>query len=467
MERRRNPNLRSTIYKGGDGYWHGRVTVGIRDDGKPDRRHIMRKNKSDVIAKVRELEKARETGSVKKAGQRWRVRDWLTHWIDSIAIPPRVTVNTHDGYRIDVERHLIPGVGAHWLDRLEPEHLERLYVKMQDAGLAAGTAHHVHRTIRNALNEAVRRGHLARNPAVLAKAPSVSEEEVEPYEVPEVQRLLEAASKRRNSARWAVALALGLRQGEALGLKWDDIDLDKGTIRIRRSRIRPKYEHGCAGNCGRPAGRCPKRRNTRPVSGDVKSKAGRRVIGLPAPLVALLRKHRDEQDTERTLARQLWRDDGWVFATLTGGPLNHNTDYHEWKRLLKVAGLREARLHDARHTAATVLLILRQPERTVMSLMGWSSTDMAKRYQHVTDTVRADVASQVGNLIWEARSEGAADETVTVRRHSLATILQLVEDGLLTHEHVDDLDLAELQDALADLHTAMATPDNDTNGEAK
>lgn len=467
MSRRRSPNLRSSIYKGGDGYWHGRVTVGLRDDGKPDRRHVMGKNKAEIIAKVRELEKARETASVRKTGERWRVSDWLTHWLHTIAVPPRVTVNTHDGYRIDVEKHLIPGVGAHWLERLEPEHLERLYITMQDTGLSAGTAHHVHRTARNALNEAVRRGHLTRNPAILAKAPALSEEEVEPYEVPEVQRLLAAAAQRRNSARWAVALALGLRQGEALGLKWDDVDLAKGTFRIRRSRIRPKYEHGCGGDCGRPAGSCPKRRNIRPVTGDVKSKAGRRTVGLPAPLVALLRKHRAEQDAERARARQLWHDEGWVFATRTGGPLNHNTDYHEWKRLLKTAGLREARLHDARHTAATVLLILRQPERTVMSLMGWSSTDMAKRYQHVTDTVRADVASQVGSLIWEARTKSAADENVTVRRDSLATILQLIEDGLLKHDDADREILAKLQAALADLHTAIATPDNEPNGEAK
>jgi single-strand DNA-binding protein len=96
---------------------------------------------------------------------------------------------------------------------------------------------------------------------------------------------------------------------------------------------------------------------------------------------------------------------------------------------------------------------------------GWSSTDMAKRYQHVTDTIRADVASLVGSLIWEARTEGGADETVTVRRDSLATILPLVEEGLL--EHDDDLDLTKLQAALADLQTAMATHHNDTNGEAK
>jgi integrase len=335
---------------------------------------------------------------------------------------------------------------------------------MQEAGLSAGTAHYVHRTARAALNEAVRRGHLVRNPAVLAKAPSPSEEEVQPYEVPEVRRLLEAAAPRRNSARWAIALAVGLRQGEALGLKWGDIDLDKGTLRIRRSLLRAKYEHGCGGECGRSAGRCPSRRNTRPVTGDVKSKAGRRTVGLPVPLVALLRKHRAEQNAERTLARQLWRDEGWVFATPTGGPLNHYTDQREWKQLLQAAGLREARLHDARHTAATVLLILGQPERTVMSLMGWSTTDMAKRYQHVTDTIRATAAAQVGDLIWDTQTQGAS-ELVTVSRDALVLLLQVVEAGLLNLDM--DPDLAQFQAALTNLHTAMATPDNDANGEAK
>lgn len=156
MGRSRNPNLRSSIYKGADGYWHGRVTVGVRDDGKPDRRHVMSKNKGEIIKRVRKLERERDHGSVRKAGDRWTVAQWLTHWIDNIAVTPRVTEYTHAGYRVDVEKHLIPGIGAHWLDRLEPEHLESLYAKMQASGLSAGTAHHVHRTARNALNEAVR-----------------------------------------------------------------------------------------------------------------------------------------------------------------------------------------------------------------------------------------------------------------------------------------------------------------------
>ena len=230
----------------------------------------------------------------------------------------------------------------------------------------------------------------------------------------------------------ALALALGLRQGEALGLTWEDVDLDKGTLRIRRSRLRPRYAHGCGGTCGTTPGRCPQRQAARPAAGAVKSKAGRRAIGLPPQLVALLRTHRIEQQQERAAARQLWQDEGWAFASPTGQPINPRTDYNQWKRLLKEAGLREARLHDARHTAATVLLALRQPTPTVMSLMGWSSESMAARYQHVTDALRTQVASQVGELIWDtAASDGQAP--VMVHRSSLATVVAAVEDCIASH----------------------------------
>lgn len=134
------------------------------------------------------------------------------------------------------------------------------------------------------------------------------------------------------------------------------------------------------------------------------------MVGIPSELVRLLEEHRREQQAERAKAGALWVDEGWVFATETGRAINPNTDYHAWKRLLKTAGVRDARLHDGRHTAATVLLILGVPERTVMEIMGWSSTSMAKRYQHVTDAIRRNVAEQVGGLVW--RSDGADDRQV-------------------------------------------------------
>jgi len=223
-----------------------------------------------------------------------------------------------------------------------------------------------------------------------------------------VRRLLDTAGRRRNGARWAVALALGLRQGEALGLRWPDIDLDARRMVIRRSRQRPDWVHGCGGTCGRRAGSCPQRQNPRGVVSETKSRAGRRVIGLPLQLVQLLREHRAAQDEERITACQLWHEGDWVFATRLGEPIIPATDYHQWKKLLRDSGVREVRLHDARHTAATVLLLMGVPDRAVMSLMGWSHSAMAARYQHLTAAIHADIAERLGGVIWadgETRTE--------------------------------------------------------------
>jgi integrase len=140
---------------------------------------------------------------------------------------------------------------------------------------------------------------------------------------------------------------------------------------------------------------------------------GRRVIGLPAPLVELLQAHRMTQDQERFTAVQLWHDGGWVFATRLGAPVNPRTDWSDWKALLKSAGLRDARLHDARHTAATVLLLLRVPERAVLGLMGWSNSAMLGRYQHLNAPILDGVAAQVGGLLWAPPTSPIETATAT------------------------------------------------------
>lgn len=401
----RAPNGAASIYLGSDGRWHGRVTVGVKDDGSADRPHVSAKTETEVIRKVRELERNRDAGNLRKSGKRWTVAAWLTHWVENIA-GPSVRRNTLAGYRVAVNTHLIPGLGQHRLERLLPDHLERFYTKMVEQGSAPGTAHQAHRTIRAALNEAVRRGHLGRNPVLLARAPRLTETEIEPFTVDEVKALLLAAGQRRNAARWAVALALGLRQGEVLGLHWGDVNFAEGWVRVRRGRMRPTYAHGCDKSCGKAAGYCPEREQTRPDADDVKSRAGRRTVGLPAALIAILKLHREAQDLERETACQLWRAGDWVFTDEVGRPVNPSTDYHAWKRLLRDARLRDSRLHDARHTAATVLLILGVSERAVMSVMGWASTSMAVRYQHVTAGIRADIAQRVDGLIWTSEDNG-------------------------------------------------------------
>jgi integrase len=398
----RAPNGASSIYQGSDGAWHGRVTMGARDDGRPDRRHVRAKTRAEVTRKVRELEKQRDSGHVTRPGRPWTLAQWLTHWVDTIAAPA-VRFKTLEGYRTAVHRHLIPGLGAHRLDRVQPEHFEKLYARMLAGGLSAGTAHQVHRAARTALNEAVRRGHIARNPVRLAKPPRLAEAEVEPLSVEDVRQLLAAALDRRNGTRFALALALGLRKGEALGLQWRDVDLDAGTLVVRRALQRRPWQHGCGGTCGRKRGAdCPDRHGGGLVEVEVKSRAGRRGVGLPDPLVDLLRTHREAQAQERRRAGQLWTEGGWVFAQPTGRPIDPRADHDEWKALLTAAGVRDARLHDARHTAATVLLLLGVPDRTVMGLMGWSQSAMTVRYQHLTAAIRRDVAGQVGNLLWSA-----------------------------------------------------------------
>ncbi|GAA0281139.1 site-specific integrase [Streptomyces polychromogenes] len=307
------------------------------------------------------MEKQREAKKVRKPGKAWTAKTWLTHWVENVA-PLAVSDNTVVGHRFAVRKHLIPGLGAHRLDRLKPEHIEIFYAKMQANG----------------------------------------DYEVEPYSVQEVKRLLSAAEKHRNSARWAVALALGLRQGEVLGLEWDDVDLEGGFLLVRRSRHRPQYAHGCAEPCGRKAaGYCPQRRRTNPELSTTKSRAGRRAVGLPDQLLDLLRNHLKGQEKERAAAKR-WQENRLVFPDEQGRSPSHRRDWAEWKDLLAEANVRDGRLHDARHTAATVLLILGVPERAVMGLMGWSTTAMAARYQHMVDGVRSSIAGQVDALIWAA-----------------------------------------------------------------
>lgn len=396
---RRASNRQSSVYLGNDGHWHGRVTVGRKDDGSLDRRHVMSRSKGTVIAKVRALERLRDEVRVPKVGRAWTVEKWLLHWLEEIA-RPNIRDSSHQAYSAAITKHLLPTLGTIRLDLLTPESIEAVYRRMMDAGARPATAHQAHRTLRTALAEAERRGHIARNPAQLVRPPRIQPEPVEPFSLEEVQRVLAAARDSRNGARWAIALALGLRQGEALALQWDDIDLNTKTLRVRATRLRPVYEHGCGGTCGKIAGYCPSRIQRNGLIGGTKSSAGNRIIGLPDELVALLESHRRAQLAERLAAASLWEEGAWLFATRLGRPINPNTDYVEWRALLKRAGVRHARLHDARHTAATVLLVLGVPERTVMSIMGWSSTSMAARYQHVTDPIRREVANRVGGLLF-------------------------------------------------------------------
>ncbi|WP_158852349.1 tyrosine-type recombinase/integrase [Saccharothrix deserti] len=426
----RQPNGTSSVYYGKDGYWHGRVTVGTKDDGTPDRRHVMRKDEGEVRDKVRELENQRDSGEIRKAGaKRWRVREWLTHWVENIAAPS-VRYKTLEGYRTAVYKHVIPALGQRWMDQTEAEHFEKLYAKMLRSGdFKPGTVHQVHRTARTAWREARKRKVIRENPFDLVKAPRLEEDEIEPFEPEEVQALMTAALTRRNGVRFILALAIGTRKGESLGFRWSRLNTTTKVLRVSKQRQRQTYEHGCSDpaacittrhktkpcpaackkhkkcpppcpvGCVKHARYCPER-----IGGilevDVKSSKGRRGIRLPDQLFELLMSHKETQDKEREVAGDLWQEGDWMFTQPNGKPLDPRADHDEWKRLLTDAGVRDARLHDARHTAATVLLLLGVRERAVMDFMGWSNTKVAERYMHVTAAMRDDIAHRLSGFLW-------------------------------------------------------------------
>ncbi|MGO1050572.1 tyrosine-type recombinase/integrase [Crossiella sp. CA198] len=428
----RAPNGASSIYFSEyDQLWHGRVTMGTLDNGEPDRRHVKRKTETEVSDAVQALETARATGKVRKPGRAQTVEAWLTHWFENIA-KPSVRYKAANAYRTAVYHWLIPHLGAHRLDKIEPEHFEKLYAKILQQGRKPATAHQVHRTARTAFGEAKNREHIFRNPVELAKAPKVEEEEIEPYDVDEVKILIGRALRRRNGVRYVLALALGPRQGEAIGAKWSRLDRKNKLLRLPKQLQRQTWQHGCddpkacgaryhkvlpcketckrhsrkpcpppcPANCESHARWCPKRHGGGLVEVPVKSKAGKRGIPLPDQLFALVLDHEKEQAKEREHAGSEWQEGGWMFTQPNGRPIDPRQDLAEWKELLAEAGLRDARLHDARHTAATVLLLLGVPQPVVMELLGWSNSAMARRYQHVTAVIQRGVADQVGGLLW-------------------------------------------------------------------
>jgi integrase len=303
----------------------------------------------------------------------------MNTWLDTIA-SRKVRPSTLAGYRTCLKR-INPVLGHHRLDKLQPEHLEAFYTRLEADGLSSTTALLHHRVISRALKVAMQRGRVARNVATLVDAPTARREEVQPLTAAEARKLLEVATELPNGARWSVALALGLRQGEALGLLWDAVDLDAGTLTVRRALQRQAGE-GL-------------------VLVEPKSRAGRRTIKLPDALRDALRVHRVRQTEQRLAAGNVWEDRGFVFCQPTGRPIDRRRDWQDWKTLLKAAGVRDARLHDARHTAATLLLQQGVPARVVMDILGHSQISLTLgTYSHVVPELAQEAAERMGKALW-------------------------------------------------------------------
>jgi integrase len=254
------------------------------------------------------------------------------------------------------------------------------------------------------MTAAVDRGYLLRNPVRLAACPAYELPDVEPYTEEQARRLVAATRQVRNGARWLTQLALGLRQGEVLGLQWEaDLDLDRGWVKITHQLQPQPVQHGCptAEPCGRAHARsCPQRRGGGLRRVPVKSKAGRRRLKLPDELVAQLRRTRLNQVQERLRAGSRWVPGDWVFTDELGRPYSAKRDLNQWGQICAAAGVPRKRTHDLRHTCATLLLQAGMADSVVSRSLGHTDVRMTARYAHIVDPTRQTVADTMAAVLW-------------------------------------------------------------------
>lgn len=486
-----DPDVPWTIFDGKEG-WQGKITVGLKPNGEPDTRHRRGKTEQIVKAKLAALYAQAKAGEVTKPGAIPKVAAYLAEWLNDSDHEWRYSTK-HSAHEWAVVKYLIPGLGQWRLDQIPPSAIEDLLkglrrtseqeregkeLGIRPKGLSDASVHGVFRVLRSALNDAVRRGIIPRSPIeLMIWLPKNVQVEFTPLFVAEVQAILEVCRGRRNGTRWTVALPLGLRQGEALGMPWWErptstrerdmgIDLAGAWMHVGRKAQRRKWEHGCADRaacakphcktrpcparwqhgCGKPpaectkqrvdrcpqrtprpgcaisnhknpetcakvcppgctdhARSCPQRRNGGIVFEDPKTSSGNRGVSLEddeGRMVADLAAHRSEQERERRAAGDMWEEHGLVWCQPNGRPIDARADWEEWKEILDLAGVRDARVHDGRHTAATMLLLQGVDDATVMAVMGWSDRRMLARYQHVIAELRRAATRKVAELLY-------------------------------------------------------------------
>jgi integrase len=370
MGRRGNGEGSITRHKK-SGLYMARYTVEM-PDGLRKRKTIYGKEREEVAEQLIEALANRNKGIVFDADNQ-KLGDYLDRWLNN-SVRGSVKPVTFESYARLVSVHIVPALGRMKLKALSPAHLQGFYRAKLDAGLSPRTVQYLHVVLHRALKQALRWGLVARNVAEAVDPPKISKEEISPLSPEQARKLLHAAADDRLGALYVLAVHTGLRQGELLSLKWEDIDLESSVLRVRRTLSSGEF--------------------TAP-----KTAKSRRSVRLSATAVEALKRHSARQADEMTRVRDLYRDQGLVFASEIGTPLNrHNVSRRSFKPLLKRAGLPEIRFHDLRHTAATLLLSKNVNPKVVSEMLG-----------HSTVAVTLDVYSHLLPIMQESAATAMED----------------------------------------------------------
>jgi integrase len=344
----------------------------------PKRKTPYGKTRREVDEKLTKAKAERDGGLIFDADN-MKLGEYLGRWLtDSVRDTVRPT--TFERYEQIVRLHIRPVLGQLKLKNLTATHVRGLYRQKLDAGLAPRTVQYVHVTLHKALEQAIADGLIPRNATEAVKPPQVRREEMRPLTAEQVKVLFEAAKGDRLEALYVLAVTTGLRQGELLGLKWDDVDLDASTLRVRRTLTTAK---------GGPQLTAPK------------TKGGRRTVKLTQSAVEALRSHLERQLDEIDRAGSLWGENGLIFASEAGDPLDRrNLTTHRFKPLLEQAGLPQIRFHDLRHTCATLLLGKNVNPKIVSEMLGHASIAITlDTYSHVLPTMQNSAANAMEDAL--------------------------------------------------------------------
>lgn len=348
-----------------DGRWSASISL---PNGK--RKHFLGRDRDEVVRKQRAALKGQDDG-LPIIVERQTVAQFMQRWLKAskASLRPR----TWERYEQYVRLHVEPTLGKHQLANVTPLHLQRLYSRKIEEGLSSTTVHHLHAMLHRALKQAVRWNVVPRNVADFVDAPRVEHHEITTLSAHQASKLLETAQGNRLEALYVTALTTGMRQGELLGLRWRDVDLERASVQIRGTMQATKEGLQFA---------------------ETKTRGSRRHVLLPSRTVDALRRHRAAQAQERLRLGPAWEDNDLVFANEVGKPIAAgNLLKRSFEPLLKRAGLPRMRFHDFRHSAATLLLEQGIQAKIVQEMLGHTriSTTL-DLYSHVTPTMQRQAA---------------------------------------------------------------------------
>ncbi|MGL5857882.1 MAG: tyrosine-type recombinase/integrase [Angustibacter sp.] len=386
----------ASVYREGD-RWRGALSLGYDQHGRRRRKKVTGRTKAEVLAKLREVQR-QVAGGAPVPDDRITVEQFLRRWL-TVSLPGHVEDSTLDGYADTARLHLVPTLGRRPLNRLGVAELDALWKAKRDAGYSSNSVRIMRTVLRKALSQAEREGLVLRNVAALSTPPQVVAEPGRSLTVDQARTLLDAVAGHRHAPLVLVMLTFGLRRGEALALRWADLDVGNRTLGVTSGLRRVRTREPDA----------PRR--TRLVLTRLKTRRSRRVLFLPPPLVDVLVQHRGRQDEERCAAGSAWQDHGLIFPSEVGSPLDPDNFSHWFTRLCRTAGLGHWHPHDLRHSGASMMLALGVRLEVVSEVLGHASIAITKDvYGHLAEGDKRRAAESMSAALSTAWSaDGSTD----------------------------------------------------------